>query len=92
MILFGESDGVGHHFWKYCDPKSPLFTEHASGLRDAIERVYRELDQQLGELLEMLPEDVTLLMMSDHGFGGTGDQIIYANCWLREQGFAKRVW
>lgn len=85
MILFGESDGVGHHFWKYCDPDCPLFTEEPSGLRDSIYRVYKELDDQLGEFKEMLPEGTTLLMMSDHGFGGVSNCVLYPNCWLREQ-------
>jgi len=87
MILFGESDGVGHHFWKHCDPKSPLFQEEPSDLRDSIFKVYEELDKQTGEMLDMLPEDTTLLMMSDHGFGGVSNWVLYPNCWLQERGF-----
>jgi predicted AlkP superfamily phosphohydrolase/phosphomutase len=86
MILFGESDGVGHHFWKYCDPKSPLFQEHPAELRNSILRVYQALDRETGELLSRLPADTTLLMMSDHGFGGTGDWIVHPNCWLHKRG------
>ncbi len=88
MILFGETDGTGHQFWKYCDPNSPLFTEHPT-MRDSLLRVYQELDRELGELLARLPEDTTVLMMSDHGFGGVGDWVIYPNCWLQEQGFLR---
>ena len=87
MILFGESDGCGHHFWKHCDPNSPLFQEEPSHLRDSIFRVYEELDKQTGELLELLPPDANLLMMSDHGFGGVSNWVLYPNCWLRERGF-----
>lgn len=87
MILFGESDGVGHHFWKYCDPNSPQFTSNPPGQQDSILKVYQELDRQLGELQRLLPEDTTLLMMSDHGFGGVSDWILYPNCWLHEAGF-----
>ena len=86
MILFGESDGSGHHFWKYCDPKSPLFTDKPGGMQDSILRVYQELDRELGEIMELLPDDTTLLMMSDHGFGGVSNVALYPNCWLREQG------
>lgn len=89
MILFGESDGSGHHFWKYCDPASPLYTSKPAGMEDAILRVYQELDRELGELRELLPLDTTLLMMSDHGFGGVGNTVLYPNCWLREQGLLK---
>ena len=65
MILFGESDGVGHHFWKYCDPKSPLYQTEPAGLGDSILKVYQELDRQIAELTRLLPVDTTLLMMSD---------------------------
>ncbi len=85
MILFGESDGAGHHFWKYCDHRSPQFTAEPASMRDSILRVYQELDRQLGELKQLLPFDTTLLMMSDHGFGGVSNTVIYPNCWLREQ-------
>jgi predicted AlkP superfamily phosphohydrolase/phosphomutase len=87
MILFGESDGVGHHFWKYCDPQSPLFTANPADMKDSILQVYQALDRQLGELKSMLPPETTLLMMSDHGFGGVSNAVLYPNCWLREQGF-----
>jgi predicted AlkP superfamily phosphohydrolase/phosphomutase len=86
MILFGESDGVGHHFWKYCDRDSPLYTTEPAGMEESIFAVYQELDHQLGELTRLLPPDVTLLMMSDHGFGGVSNSVLYPNCWLREQG------
>jgi len=85
MILFGESDGTGHHFWKYCDPESPLYTDEPK-VRDAIFQVYKELDDQIAEFKKRLPEDATLLMMSDHGFGGVSNSVLFPNCWLREQG------
>ena len=27
MVLFGESDLVGHHFWRFTDPRSPLYAK-----------------------------------------------------------------
>ncbi len=87
MVLFGESDGAGHQFWKYCDPRSPLYTDQPPGLADALLRVYQELDRQAGDLLARLPEGTTVLMMSDHGFGGVGDWVLYPNCWLQQAGF-----
>jgi predicted AlkP superfamily phosphohydrolase/phosphomutase len=89
MVLFGESDGVGHHFWKFCDPRSPLFVGEGAGMQDSILQVYQALDRQLGEFKAILPPDTTLLMMSDHGFGGVSNAVLYPNCWLREQGFLK---
>jgi predicted AlkP superfamily phosphohydrolase/phosphomutase len=88
MILFGESDGTGHQFWRYCDPQSPLF-EDRPDLRDSLLRVYQELDRLAGELLNLIPPDTLVMMMSDHGFGGVGDWVIYPNAWLEEQGFVR---
>jgi predicted AlkP superfamily phosphohydrolase/phosphomutase len=88
MILFGESDGAGHQFWKFHDPASPLFVDQPA-MRDSILRIYQELDRQAGALLALLPPDTTVMMMSDHGFGGVSDWVIYPNCWLLEQGFAR---
>jgi predicted AlkP superfamily phosphohydrolase/phosphomutase len=89
MILFGESDGTAHQFWKYCDPHSPLFDDRGPELRQAILRIYQELDRQAGELLELVPADATVLMMSDHGFGGVSDWVLYPNCFLREAGLLR---
>jgi predicted AlkP superfamily phosphohydrolase/phosphomutase len=89
MILFGESDMLGHQLWKYCDPSSPLFTDKPSGMRDSLLGVYQELDRQAAELIGMLPSDTTVLMMSDHGFGGVSDWMLYPNCWLRERGLLR---
>jgi predicted AlkP superfamily phosphohydrolase/phosphomutase len=88
MILFGESDGTGHQFWRYCDPNSPLFID-VPGLRDSLLRVYQELDRQAAELLELVPSETVTMMMSDHGFGGVGDWALYPNAWLAEQGLVK---
>jgi predicted AlkP superfamily phosphohydrolase/phosphomutase len=87
MILFGESDGAGHQFWKYCDPNSPLFTDQYPEMRDSLLRVYQELDRETGELLARLPAETIVLMLSDHGFGGVSNWVLYPNSWLHEKGF-----
>jgi predicted AlkP superfamily phosphohydrolase/phosphomutase len=87
MILFGESDMLAHQLWKFSDPQSPLRTGEEEGLQESLLAVYQELDRQAGELLELLPSGVTVLVMSDHGFGGVSDWALYPNCWLREKGF-----
>jgi predicted AlkP superfamily phosphohydrolase/phosphomutase len=86
MMHFGESDGAGHHFWKYMDPASPLYSTQPAGMGDAILRVYQALDRQVGELTAELPADTTVLMMSDHGFGGVSNWVLYPNWWLHDRG------
>ena len=88
MVLFGESDLIGHHFWRFTDPGSPLYTESDSVfVSEAIFQVYRKLDEWLPLLLAACPDDSVRIVCSDHGFGGSGDHVIYMNKWLADNGF-----
>ena len=69
------------------DPESPLHTGSHPELSDSMLRVYQALDEELGNIEKLLPADTQLLMMSDHGFGGISNAVLYPNCWLRDQGF-----
>jgi len=77
MVVFGESDTVAHHFWRFCDRASPRFAP--SPFADAIERVYRALDAALGEILAAAPPDATVAIVSDHGTGGASDRVAHLN-------------
>jgi len=90
MVLFGESDLVGHHFWKYTDPRSPFYHEGApEKCRRALELVYEKIDRTVGELLDSAHPDTVTLLMSDHGFGGSGDRVLHLNTWLEREGYLK---
>jgi uncharacterized sulfatase len=47
---------------------------------------YRKVDSYLGELREMLPDDVTMAVASDHGFT-TLDYEVHFNEWLDREGW-----
>ena len=86
-VVFGQTDTVCHHFWKFFDPSSPRYdSEGARRFGDAIRQVYRRVDSAIGSLLQRAPDDVTVLIVSDHGAGGTGNQIIHLNAWLAGEG------
>jgi len=90
MVLFGESDLAGHHYWKYFDPKSPFYSDNTpEKCKNAIQFVYEKIDQTIGEFLELIPRDTVVMLMSDHGFGGSSDHVIYLNKWLESQKFLK---
>ncbi|HKA28122.1 MAG TPA: alkaline phosphatase family protein, partial [Candidatus Binatia bacterium] len=83
MVVFGESDTVAHHFWRYHDPASP---RHAPGKHaDAVARVYRALDTAVGRLIAAAG-DATVAIVSDHGSGGAGDRAVHLNRYLASQG------
>jgi predicted AlkP superfamily phosphohydrolase/phosphomutase len=92
-VHFGESDTVAHHFWAFHDPESPRYDpERAIDLGHAIRTVYRALDLAVGELLARAGDgtslgEVTVMIVSDHGSGGTGERVIHLNRWLAQQGW-----
>jgi predicted AlkP superfamily phosphohydrolase/phosphomutase len=87
-VHFGESDTASHHFWAFHDPGSPRHDKDgAAHLGHAIHTIYRALDQAIGELLACAGDEVTVLIVSDHGSGGSGEQVIHLNRWLAEQGW-----
>jgi predicted AlkP superfamily phosphohydrolase/phosphomutase len=90
LMLFGESDTVAHHFWKFHDANSPLFdADGAAEFGEAILQVYEALDAAIGALVGTVP-GATVLVASDHGFGGTGNKAVYLNRWLAQLGLQRR--
>jgi predicted AlkP superfamily phosphohydrolase/phosphomutase len=93
LVHFGESDTVAHHFWAYHDARSPRYDQtRAVDLGHAVHTVYQALDRAVGELLASAGAgasagEVTVMVVSDHGAGGTGNRVIHLNRWLAQQGW-----
>ncbi len=83
MVVFGESDTVSHHFWMFHDPASPRFRP---GMEDALAQVYVRLDAAVGVLARRA--DV-VCVVSDHGFGGAGERVLYLNRYLEQTGWLR---
>ena len=92
MALFGEADTTCHHFWFCHDPGSPRHDpEMAKRHGGAVRSVYRKLDAVVGELIAAARggvdgEDAHVMVVSDHGFGGSGRKTLYLNRWLESLG------
>jgi predicted AlkP superfamily phosphohydrolase/phosphomutase len=70
MVVFTEVDRVCHHYWHFSDPAHPKFIADApAAYRLAIRNIYQAIDDALGEALRLIPEDSTIVVVSDHGFG-----------------------
>jgi predicted AlkP superfamily phosphohydrolase/phosphomutase len=90
FVHFGESDTVAHHFWAFHDPDSPRYdAERARELGHAIRTVYRALDRAVGGLVDRAGDGATVLIVSDHGSGGTGAWVVHLNRWLEQQGWLR---
>ena len=75
-VAFHGIDTVSHLAWHFMAPES--FPELQVDERDIsrfgklIDNYYVFVDELLGELLEAVPEETTVVVFSDHGFGPTG--------------------
>ncbi len=87
FFYVGNVDQISHVMWKVLDPGHPTYDpevdpQHA-GL---IEELYVGLDGMVGQALERLAPEDTLVVMSDHGFA-SWRRAFHLNAWLREKGF-----
>ena len=78
-------DRIHHGMWKYSDPRHP---KHEAGNRyhSALRDYYSHIDAEIGAMLELLPENTTVVVVSDHGakpmLGG-----FCFNEWLMREGY-----
>ncbi len=81
-LTFTGTDKVQHFFWKFMDREHPGYrAEEAELLGDSILKLWKRQDAILGDMLAALPEDATVMFVSDHGFEGIYRQMNMAN-WL----------
>jgi predicted AlkP superfamily phosphohydrolase/phosphomutase len=87
ISVWTDTDRVAHMFWRFRDPKHPLYTpEGAKKYGDALEKTYRRMDTIVGKAMERLRPDDLLFVISDHGFHSfrVGFNV---NTWLVRQGY-----
>jgi len=80
-LLFGvfmTTDRVNHFLFEHY--------ERDGEFREEFFEFYRKVDDYLGRLREQLPDDVTMLVASDHGFTSL-DYEVHFNEWLRQKGW-----
>ncbi len=77
-------DRLHHAFWKYFDPSHPKHEEHPVFTPLATE-YYRLLDAEIGKMLDGVPDDVRIMVVSDHG-SQMMDGCFCINEWLADVG------
>jgi predicted AlkP superfamily phosphohydrolase/phosphomutase len=92
FTVFTGVDILSHWMWR------PMITQDASpstgdpqiarSLATAIQEVYCQADNILGELLETTGDNTYILVISDHGFGPL-DYYMHLNTWLVQRGYLK---
>jgi predicted AlkP superfamily phosphohydrolase/phosphomutase len=86
-VLFDGVDKIQHLCWRFIDPElaATLSTEWEHRVTAKCREYFSELDRRIGELVELMGEDATVVVTSDHGFGAQV-RTVYLNAWLQHTG------
>jgi Uncharacterized conserved protein len=87
MFVFMSIDTVQHYFWQYMDRSHFLYDPKAEArFGNAVRQVYERLDAITGQIIEKLPDDTTVFVVSDHGGGPVADRLVFLNRYLWQLG------
>lgn len=86
MVHFIALDIMMHALWRFMDHQHPRFEQ--SPFENAIRDGYKMVDEYVGRLVNQLPDDASVVVMSDHGFGPL-KSIVNLNIFLLEKGLLK---
>jgi len=80
-VNFMAVDHAQHFFWEFMnDPNSKY--------RDAILKIYQEVDSYLKEVIELHSDKYQIMVFSDHGAGPL-EKTLFLNRWLLKKGYLK---
>ncbi len=87
MFVFMSIDTVQHYFCQHLDPEHFLHDPKlVPKFGDAIRKVYERLDAAAGQIIQRLPAETAVFVISDHGGGPVVDRTIYLNRYLAQLG------
>ena len=86
FIYSGVLDGIQHCFWNYYDIEDPTYRPD-SPFNNAIKDFYIYYDSKIGELIETIDNETTIIIFSDHGHGMRPVNLININEILRNEGY-----
>ncbi|MGH2554438.1 MAG: alkaline phosphatase family protein, partial [Actinomycetota bacterium] len=87
MLVEMGPDRLHHVFWQHFDPQHPKY-QPGNRFESAFQDYYRFLDGQIGSLVETLPDDAVIVLMSDHGARRMVGGVCF-NEWLAGEGYLR---
>lgn len=85
------TDRIQHELWHAWEPSHRVARgRDLSGVRDGFVAFWKRLDEGIGQIEAALPDDATLVLMSDHGFGPV-EHFVNFNVWLLDRGYIKLI-
>ncbi len=87
FFYFSSLDLNSHMFWRLIDPQHPEYdAAQAAKYGPALPEFYQQIDQVLGEVMQRMDKNTTLLVLSDHGFAPYYVSF-NLNTWLLQNGY-----
>jgi predicted AlkP superfamily phosphohydrolase/phosphomutase len=87
MFVFMSIDTVQHYFWQHMDKNHFIHDPKlAPKFGDAVRKVYERLDAAAGQIIDRLPPETAIFVVSDHGGGPVVDRTIFLNRYLAQLG------
>lgn len=87
VCVFDITDRVQHMFWRHpSNGHDPVAPHGSNGTLNAIEDLYKRMDQLVGRTLDNMSRDDLLLVVSDHGFKAF-ERGVNLNSWLHQHGY-----
>ena len=87
IYVVETTDNLQHEIWHLVDDTHPLYDiETAERVLPDILDYYETVDRLLGEMVATLPDDVLVVILSDHGFGPF-HKFFHINNWLAANGW-----
>ena len=83
IMVVGATDRAHHDWWKFIDPEHPAYNaKEAAIYGDYILQVYQAADACIGKFLDVIDNDTTVIVMSDHGGMAHPKRYLNTNHWL----------
>ncbi len=86
FFYFSSIDQVCHMLWRNMDPNHPGHNPETARYGDYIEHLYVQMDSVLAVVQSRVPDDATIIAMSDHGFAPYYWKV-HLNTWLYDNGY-----
>jgi predicted AlkP superfamily phosphohydrolase/phosphomutase len=87
FYYFGNVDQIAHMMWRARDTSHPAHDPSVDpAYAEVIDELYAGLDRIVGETLDTLGANDTLIVLSDHGFT-SWRRSFHLNTWLKQQGY-----
>jgi len=89
FFYFSSIDQRHHMLYREADPSDPLRPrDTAEDLTNAMRDTYRQIDEQVGKVMNSVGENTAIVVMSDHGFSSFRRQV-HLNRWLEQHGYLR---